>query len=76
MYNKVFIVIKEYANGKFVNIEPKRIICDFEKSLLNSLSISFPTTKITGCYFHYCQAIYRKIQKFGLGNVYNNNKNF
>ena len=45
-------------------IEPSRFITDFEKALLQSIAISFPTA--TGCFYHFAQAIWRKIQQLGL----------
>ena len=30
----------------------------------------FPQAQHSGCYFHYCQALYRKIQSLGLSTAY------
>ena len=47
-------------------IEPSRFITDFEKALLQSIAISFPTATVKGCFYHFAQAIWRKIQQLGL----------
>ena len=37
---------------------------------INNRRTEFPTTHIRGCYFHFCQAIYRRIQLLGLSTIY------
>ena len=45
---------------------PKRITTDFEIGLVKSIELVFPSQfEIVGCYFHFKQAIYRKLKKFG-----------
>jgi hypothetical protein len=48
-------------------------VIDFEKSLINAVKICFPNTKTNGCYFHFCQSLYRKIQSFKLCVKYKEN---
>ena len=52
------------------NANPERIMMDFEKSAVNAFSTTFPTAQITGCYFHLCQSILRKINEVGLKKAY------
>ena len=47
------------------NANPERIMMDFEKSAVNAFSTTFPTAQITGCYFHLCQSVLRKINEVG-----------
>ena len=49
---------------------PERIMMDFEKSAVNAFSTTFPTAQITGCYFHLCQSVPRKINEVGLKKAY------
>ena len=42
------------------------VVSEFEKALLNSIQYQFPESKIVGCYFHFRQALQRKIAKFGI----------
>ena len=52
------------------NANPERIMMDFEKSAVNAFSATFPTAQITGCYFHLCQSVLRKINEVGLKKAY------
>jgi hypothetical protein len=40
---------------------PRSFNVDFELSMLNAIRSHFPNAIIHGCYFHYCQAVYRKL---------------
>ena len=42
------------------------VMSDFEKALRNSISLVWPEAKVQGCYFHYCQALWRYANKLGL----------
>ena len=44
---------------------PDTILMDFESASLNAVSESFPNTDLKGCFFHLCQALYRKITELG-----------
>lgn len=44
------------------NLNPKTIMTDFEKASHNAIVAVFPTAKHSGCFFHYKQCLYRKIQ--------------
>ncbi|KRX86468.1 hypothetical protein T12_4224, partial [Trichinella patagoniensis] len=37
-----------------VALNPETIICDFETALI-------PAIRVQGCYFHFCQAVHRKV---------------
>ena len=39
-------------------------------------SIVFPYINIVGCWFHFTKAVYDKVQKLGLGKLYQVNKEF
>jgi len=39
---------------------------------LNAIRIVFSDASISGCYFYFRQAIWRRIQKLGLVTLYNN----
>ncbi|XP_018497352.1 uncharacterized protein LOC108865132 [Galendromus occidentalis] len=39
-------------------------IADFEIAFIKAFTDVFPAIQLRGCYFHFCQAIWRKIQKF------------
>ena len=48
----------------------KIIHCDFEMALVKAISYNFRKIKIYGCYFHYCQCIYRQVNALGLTTLY------
>ncbi len=43
---------------------------DFELAAIASIRDLFPGVVITGCYFHFGQALYRRLQQEGLQNAY------
>ena len=49
---------------------PRLAICDFEVALISALPTELPRTAVQGCYFHFCQALWRKIQNLGLATAY------
>lgn len=49
---------------------PQRIVTDFEQSLLLAIETELPGTKRSGCYFHFCQSLWRKVQDLGLARPY------
>jgi len=64
----------------FVNVgllyRPRSFNVDFELSMLNAIRSHFPNAIIHGCYFHYCQAVYRKLAELGLAPAFMGNKAF
>lgn len=45
---------------------PKVILTDFERAAMNAFSAAYPQATVTGCYFHLCQSVMRKVQDLGL----------
>ncbi|KAJ8298556.1 hypothetical protein KUTeg_023899 [Tegillarca granosa] len=67
-YVKVFDVI--------INLLPRRsavqtIVADFEKAAWAAVRQATPGVTVRGCYFHWSQAIWRKVQEDGLQTRYN-----
>ena len=58
------------------DLAPESIMIDFEKASINSLRMAFPETEIKGCFFHFTQSIYRKIQAHGFQQRYLEDKEF
>ncbi|CAF1410720.1 unnamed protein product, partial [Didymodactylos carnosus] len=57
VYGEVFNILV-----KNVNKHPKSITIDFEKAVENVIKQKLPTITISGCFFHFKQALWRKIQ--------------
>lgn len=58
-YEHVF----RFINSNLLELKPKMFITDFEKALRNSLTKVFPEVRLKGCWFHFCQAMRRKLGK-------------
>ncbi|QQP58582.1 Uncharacterized protein FKW44_003950 [Caligus rogercresseyi] len=71
-YKKLFLKLKELNNS----LNPSTIMTDFEKASINAFTTSFPTTEQKGCFFHFCQCIFRSIQSSGLKRQYENDIDF
>lgn len=53
----------EYINNNIFRMEAAGFMTDFEQALQKALRITFPEAKIRGCWFHFCQALRRKISQ-------------
>ena len=58
MYRRVFEAIKEATKGSW---KPAASMSDFEQAISNAVKESFPGIDCRYCYFHYLQAIDRKL---------------
>ena len=66
MYKVFFRFLRKTADDCNIRIAWQRLISDFELPMMNSFSEEFCRFIIIilfGCWFHYCQCIYRQIQK-------------
>ncbi|XP_064650935.1 uncharacterized protein LOC135502210 [Lineus longissimus] len=68
-YKKVLKAIKNLISG---NPVLEKIVIDFEASMWRAIPRVFPDVQITGCAFHWCQCIWRKIQEIGLATAFRN----
>ena len=50
--------------------QPKNVTSDFERAFLNAVGKVFKQSALYGCFFHYKQAVWRKIQEVGLMTQY------
>lgn len=53
--------------------QPELIVCDFELAIILALETELPLARISGCYFHFCQSLWRRVQALGLVNDYKQN---
>jgi hypothetical protein len=65
-YDRILRVIHELIP----NATPRRILIDFESAAMNAFRESYPQAEVTGCYFHLCQSLNRKINDVGLKSDY------
>ena len=58
------------------DFEPNFAVRDFEDSPRNAFQKQVSGIQITGCLFHYTQAIWNRVRKAGLVNIYRTNSDF
>lgn len=57
-------------------LEPKLIMVDFERAAISAAQTVFPNADVNGCYFHFCQCLFRQIQANGLQTIYQDDPTF
>ena len=68
-------IFKELLNLLDTNSLPCRvetIVCDFEKATWQAVRDLFPNVRLLGCFFHWSQAVLRKLKAIGLQTDYSN----
>ncbi|CAF3931867.1 unnamed protein product [Rotaria sp. Silwood1] len=72
-YDAILGKLKSAATQMNKNFTPSLIMSDYESGFVEVIKqiYSNNTTRHVGCYFHTCQAIYRKVQEIGLQVPYN-----
>jgi len=60
-YQLMFCELKRTLLNSGLLYRPKSFNVDFELYMLNAIRSHFPNAITHGCYFHYCQAVYRKL---------------
>ncbi len=73
-YQRVFQLLEKVRVNLQLDLLPSLLVSDFELAIMNAARSIFPSASIKGCYFHFCQAILRKIQELGLQVEYKENQ--
>ena len=68
----MFTFLKEAAQNLQIQFDTQAVMADFELALVQSLEIQFPSAVIHGCFFHFSQCLWRKVQSLGLSDQYKN----
>ena len=50
--------------------DPDRIVTDFEGGMFAAIETELPTTRLSGCYFHFCQSLWRRVAELGMSRAY------
>eukprot|EP00058_Branchiostoma_floridae_P022000 XP_002607490.1 hypothetical protein BRAFLDRAFT_69922 [Branchiostoma floridae] len=70
-YRQVFQHVKAAVRQRTGHrLRPQRIVVDNEVSLMSVIDTDFPQATFFGCYFHFCQSLWRRIQSLGMARVY------
>lgn len=72
-YNRMFA---ELANILQLQEQPDDIMMDFEIAAMNAAAVNFPGVNMKGCFYHFCSNLWKRIQKEGLQERYQNDENF
>lgn len=75
-YIELLQIITNIASHHHLDFAPKHVYCDFELAIFRAFCTVFPSIRVHGCYFHYTQSLYRKIQNIGLDNSFKSNTAF
>ena len=73
-YCRLLRLIKEKATENGFDFNPTKIIIDFERATIAAIHEILPNTVVRGCFFHYAQCVWRKVQELGLSTLYREDK--
>ncbi|CAF4355042.1 unnamed protein product [Rotaria magnacalcarata] len=71
VYVKILQHLLTIADQKGIILNPTRITCDYELATINAFRTIVNGVQICGCFFHYAQSFWRKIQELGLIRLVN-----
>ncbi|KAL8592084.1 hypothetical protein ACOMHN_032554 [Nucella lapillus] len=63
IYVRLFGIITRLCHERRLPFQPQRLMTDFEMGVIAAIRISFP-------FFHFAQAVWRKVQAVGLSGTY------
>lgn len=72
-YTNMFSAIRAKLSEHGVSFSPHEIQIDFEYAAYNAARLAFPEAVIKGCFFHFGQAIWRKVQSLNMTSEFNRN---
>ncbi|XP_062612625.1 uncharacterized protein LOC134274356, partial [Saccostrea cucullata] len=75
-YNRFLVLLKDAVSDRQSVLTPENWLLDFEIAARNAVHGNFPRTSIKGCFFHYTQCIWRKVQSCGLTTQFREDEDF
>jgi hypothetical protein len=72
-HTRYFHLLKEACTQRQIALQPTTFFIDYETAVQNAARTSFPGITIKGCFFHYTQRIWRKVQNTGMQTHYSDN---
>ena len=70
VYLRALEIIKQ---KKSEDLAPAEVLTDFELAIIQAVELTFPTTEVKGCFYHFAQALNKKIATLGLQCAYRQN---
>ncbi|CAF1518551.1 unnamed protein product [Rotaria magnacalcarata] len=64
IYVELFERLKQEAIAMNPTLEPKRVVSDFESSLISAVQTVFPSASHSSCNFHFVQTVHRNIAAY------------
>ena len=74
-YIRMFRLMQDDAAAKNLVFRPPKFHIDYEAAVLKAIDQCFPAAEVKGCAFHFTQALWRNVQRFGLAEFYKNDMN-
>lgn len=71
-YNRLFQAL---ANVLVLEEQPDDFLMDFELAAMNAGVVNFPGVEMKGCFFHFTSNLWKRVQRAGLQERYNNDAN-
>lgn len=72
IYSELFTQLRQLAQQRGHPIIWTKFRTDFEVAVMNTVAEVFPGLTVTGCFFHFCSAIIKKLREMGFGPDYAN----
>ncbi|KAF9763292.1 hypothetical protein NGRA_1364 [Nosema granulosis] len=72
MFNAIHSNLAKYE----IFLNPTNIQIDYEVAAFNAIKRCFPDSSISGCLFHFAQALWRKVAELGLTSLLNDDLSF
>jgi len=69
-YFDMLALIRKTMADMQLSFDPDTLVSDFESSSIAAVKQQFPRARHVGCFFHFCQAVWRRIQELGLARRY------
>ena len=73
IYAKLFAILSDAMDNLMLQPQFQRVTSDFELAMIQAVKAQFSFVSVKGCFFHYAQAIWRKVQTLGLQDEYKSN---
>ncbi|XP_053400166.1 uncharacterized protein LOC123539956 [Mercenaria mercenaria] len=70
IYTQMFLSLKDQAEKRGFSVCVTRLRVDFEDACIKAFTDVFPEARVECCFFHLCQAHWRKIVDLGLRTQY------
>lgn len=63
---EAYIALFEFINTNIVELNPSSFMMDFERASRRAISSVYPECVISGCYFHFKQAVRKRASQISV----------